>query len=940
VDQKRLTEVIRGLGSGELKHPRFTKEEAAASQGAEHERLWSYILSLESPDVHAGGGETRTSNDGADGSQGGSRLGCLGRMATRYGSDPRALVAESYKYLDSGAESKVYVSESGKGVIKVRSLNAIDIDGVKHELAKIVYHNSLFPKDAYTLRDIAVWNNKGHDEFYLILEQPLVTPKTDAKGNIVAPTEEQITRALQNTGKRFSIWDEAWDREDMDSDGDFSSADFATSARKIAFNGEFMVYDFKPGRNTFIDAETGEVRFIDPRVDINDPGAGFSVSKFGKRRINNDPVSFDGQPSGNGEGSKYGIGFKGVEFADGGARAVMKPVRATRKLTGRRKAVNDFVKLMGGAEDPANYETDMLALWVDNGGRLFDKLPFEIETGYSKGKTGVKKTRSSVADEFAESTAFYQDLDPAQRKVFFGTDKLEYGAIGEGLKNKLAEAGITRFTREDGTVDYEAAIAEFQRQWTNYERGNDFLKERGEYEEEAARQYVEEMERAEATEREAERAAMDEISAEEAAARSEMEAADAAADAQIAADVAAGRFSRGKRKLLFSRAVAPSKLGDGKQRYYEVPFDKAVDKIVANRRKNGAKAQALSNDYVFVSETPNVLENIGFVKLPVMMTQHHIETCFFDDVIGNQLGIKGHKHGLGNTLKRVPAALKSPVMVIASKSQKGRDTSVVAITSVSTSEGDVILPVVINGDPIADGGLITAHVLTSAHGRKNAWTGLVYDAIKAEDNGDVGIFYIDKAKASKVFTKLAQANPQLANAGLKYAKNPQSNGVLHSVSDPGSPVKGQAGIIQKQSETRQFKNWFGDAKKDPAGASKVVDENGEPLKVYHASNNDEATSVWDERTKQYLTSHKPFTIFKRKVDGLRNNGHFFTSDRSNAEGYGNATYACYLNIRNPLVIDCNGSDYVSNLPYNLVYGDRIKTERRTLLFTRLKLDSH
>ena len=54
-----------------------------------------------------------------------------------------------------------------------------------------------------------------------------------------------------------------------------------------------MVYDFKPGRNTFIDAATGEVRFIDPRVDINDPGAGFSVSKFGKRKIVNRLVSFE-----------------------------------------------------------------------------------------------------------------------------------------------------------------------------------------------------------------------------------------------------------------------------------------------------------------------------------------------------------------------------------------------------------------------------------------------------------------------------------------------------------------------------------------------------------------------------------------------------------------------------------------------------------------------
>jgi len=55
-----------------------------------------------------------------------------------------------------------------------------------------------------------------------------------------------------------------------------------------------MVYDFKPSRNTFIDATTGEVRFIDPRVDINDLGAGFSVSKFGKRKIGNEPMSLAG----------------------------------------------------------------------------------------------------------------------------------------------------------------------------------------------------------------------------------------------------------------------------------------------------------------------------------------------------------------------------------------------------------------------------------------------------------------------------------------------------------------------------------------------------------------------------------------------------------------------------------------------------------------------
>ena len=343
------------------------------------------------------------------------------------------------------------------------------------------------------------------------------------------------------------------------------------------------------------------------------------------------------------------------------------------------------------------------------------------------------------------------------------------------------------------------------------------------------------------------------------------------------------RFSRG--------GVGPSKLGDGKQRYYEVPFAKAVDKIVANRRKNGKNAKPISRDYVFVGETPAPLEDIGFVKLPIMMTQHHIETCYFSDAKGKAWGIDGHMHGLGNTLKRIPAALQKPVMVIASKSPKGEDTSVVAITSVPTPDGDLILPIVINGDPNVDGNRITAHVMTSAHGRKNAWTGLVADALEAEQNGKVGVFYLDKAKASKVFTKLAKANPTLASVGLMYAKEPQADGVKHSITDPDSPVKGQAGLIKDQTASRQFKAWF--------GKSKVVNRAGQPLVVYHGTPNG-----------------KFWTFDKNRVGetwGADETGFFFTSSKVLAEDYTKPyfkessadpnLFSVYLSIQNPLVID-------------------------------------
>jgi len=282
VDQKRLTAVMRGLETGKLKHPRFTKEEAAASKGAEHEQLWNFILSLESPDVDRGGAQAFDRGKREENSQGGGRLGRLGRMATRYGREPGEIASEDHKYFDRGAESRIYDKGDGN-VIKVRRLNAYDMDDVKHALAKIVYHNYLFPKDAYRLQDIAIWKNeRGFDEFYMILEQPLVTPMRDADGNIIEPSQGAIIEALKKTGQKFSITGGYYDNGDTPSSS--NTEDVGECAKMVAASGDYIVYDFKPGRNTFLDAETGEVRFIDPRVDINDPTDNFVYSKFGKRR--------------------------------------------------------------------------------------------------------------------------------------------------------------------------------------------------------------------------------------------------------------------------------------------------------------------------------------------------------------------------------------------------------------------------------------------------------------------------------------------------------------------------------------------------------------------------------------------------------------------------------------------------------------------------------
>ena len=132
-----------------------------------------------------------------------------------------------------------------------------------------------------------------------------------------------------------------------------------------------------------------------------------------------------------------------------------------------------------------------------------------------------------------------------------------------------------------------------------------------------------------------------------------------------------------------------------------------------------------------------------------------------------------------------------------------------------------------------------------------------------------------------------------------------------------------------QTETRQFKAWFGDWQNDPAHASKVVNGGGEPLVVYHGTPNG-----------------KFWTFDKNRIGETWNadeSGFFFTNDRKIAEDYTKPyfrestadpnLFAVYLSIRNPLVVDAKW--WKANFGRSDIYRhDAIEiwdTEQRTIL---------
>ena len=81
--------------------------------------------------------------------------------------------------------------------------------------------------------------------------------------------------------------------------------------------------------------------------------------------------------------------------------------------------------------------------------------------------------------------------------------------------------------------------------------------------------------------------------------------------------------------------------------------------------------------------------------------------------------------------------------------------------------------------------------------------------------------------AYSLLTAIFSANKKIASKlSLRGLQLSQWSGfeAVHNINDENSPVKLK---VEKNTKSLQFKRWF--------GKSKVVDENGEPLVVYHGT---------------------------------------------------------------------------------------------------------
>lgn len=97
--------------------------------------------------------------------------------------------------------------------------------------------------------------------------------------------------------------------------------------------------------------------------------------------------------------------------------------------------------------------------------------------------------------------------------------------------------------------------------------------------------------------------------------------------------------------------------------------------------------------------------------------------------------------------------------------------------------------------------------------------------------------------------------------------------------------------------TKRFKDWFGDWQNDPGNASKVVDENGEPLVVHHGTNAD-------------------FNEFRNNVSWFSDSLWYANQYKTGEDG---KIVDAFLNIKNPADLDMyyeHGFDKLAEMGYD------------------------
>jgi hypothetical protein len=317
----------------------------------------------------------------------------------------------------------------------------------------------------------------------------------------------------------------------------------------------------------------------------------------------------------------------------------------------------------------------------------------------------------------------------------------------------------------------------------------------------------------------------------------------------------------------------------------QAEFEKKVDEIEKNTYN--------SDNVVIMGITPNILQKIGLAPLPLAMTKNHIYSVAVSDTRAKSEG-RYHKntnyHNLGfDTVKDIYNKISDPLMVIAHpdfavNKNKSKDSThkVVVLVDLSVGRKQVIAPITVDYEGMYNNTHIDVNLVATYFDKDNI-NDYIKEAIALETMGKTGFFYLDKKRTQNIFKKSGYQLPsRLKNSGF--------NIIIRPIDD----------IVNKKinniTQSKQFIRWFGDWQNSPAKASKAVDNNGEPLVLYHQTGKEFTTFDTKQKGSGEFDSEMPTGIFMKPTNNDIGVG-------------GNIQMPLYASIKNPLIVN-NRSELV------------------------------
>ena len=314
-------------------------------------------------------------------------------------------------------------------------------------------------------------------------------------------------------------------------------------------------------------------------------------------------------------------------------------------------------------------------------------------------------------------------------------------------------------------------------------------------------------------------------------------------------------------------------------------FAEQIDDWLADRAEtDSSKRKIKPNDTLLLGGTPEVLQKIGLSSLPMTIGQGHVRQSL--------TGTSNLDHVFSEAdFKSLPQKLADPIAVIASKTHG--DTSVVEIIPITSANGKQgIAAVMVDGIGSLNGERTDVHAVTTVHGRSNTIYGLLTSALNEESSGTASVLYWDKKRA----TTLMQSQ------GVQFPKSLPSDGYVHSITDLAALVKPQ---ITNQTQTQQFKRWFGDWQNDPQNASKVVNADGTPKVVYHGTNAEFWTFDLGKSGSNFGDTAEGLFFFTNKKSGYQDSASDYARNAAKNGGE-ERVLESYLDIKKPLRLDSKG----------------------------------